>query len=54
VLAVGDEINQTKVKLPSGAIATLVELNVVSESHPGLPDVSQRYLFVRDAKTGIL
>ncbi len=46
LLAVGDEIKQTKVKLPSGAIATLVELNLVPESHPGLSDVSQRYLFI--------
>jgi hypothetical protein len=46
LLAVGDEIKQTKVKLPSGAIATLVELNLVPESHPGLSDVSRRYLFI--------
>jgi hypothetical protein len=45
-LAVGDEIKRTKVKLPSGAIATLVELNLVPELHPGLSEVSQRYLFI--------
>ena len=45
-LAVGDEIEKTKVKLPSGAVATLVELSFVPELHPGLSDVRQRYLFI--------
>jgi hypothetical protein len=45
-LAVGDEIKKTKVKLPSGTVATLVELNFVPELHPGLSEVRQRYLFI--------
>ena len=45
-LAVGDEIRKTKVKLPSGTVATLVELDFVPELHPGLSEVRQRYLFI--------
>ena len=45
-LAVGDEIEKTKVKLPSGTVATLVELNFVPELHAGLSEVRQRYLFI--------
>ena len=45
-LAVGDEIKKTKVKLPSGTVATLVELNFVPELHAGLSEVRQRYLFI--------
>jgi hypothetical protein len=45
-LAVGDEIKKTKVKLPSGIVATQVELSFVPELHPGLGDVRQRHLFI--------
>jgi hypothetical protein len=45
-LAVGDEIRKTKVKLPSGIVATQVELNLVPELHPGLSAVHQSYLFI--------
>ena len=33
-------------KLPSGIVATQVELSFVPELHPGLGDVRQRHLFI--------
>ena len=45
-LAVGDEIKKTKVKLPSGIVATQVELSFVPELHPGLSGLRQRHLFI--------
>ena len=45
-LAQGDDSSKTQVKLPSGTIATMVDLHLLPASHPGVENVSQKLLFV--------
>ena len=54
--AVGDEERRQAVILPGGATATLVELRLLPEAHPGMANLAQRHLLVPlgDAKAGLL
>ena len=45
-IAVGDEMKKKTVKLPSGKLATLVELNFDAALHPGMQNLSQKELFI--------
>lgn len=50
--AVGDEWQQQAVKLASGLTGTLVDVQLLREAHPDVPELSQRHLLLAFGKSG--